>query len=316
MAMHTAQRPPQEMCNEANGFLQEIVPIVNNGNQSPAFTLNMDQTPINHAMNPKDTINRRGTRTINLRTAGGDSRQVTGAVTITASGHQLPSLVVFKGKSIHLDTANTVTNIMVDCCILIAGMPNGTIACREVPTLPAGTIYCLNEKAWFNEQIIHDWIEHVLAPYIATAPPGIIPILFLDQFRVHKMGSIVNAIQALDGRITRHIRWPIGGIMPLPVNGPIAGGSHLPGDNRPSCWQHSNASLVTMIYSCCPCCRGRRCASHDGIVDWAPGLARKAVAARSILIGVGTCATLPSNELVRRGHRFTGVFLGKVACWL
>jgi hypothetical protein len=197
MATHTAQSPPQEMCNKANGFLQEIVPIINNGNQLPPFTLNMDQTPVNHAMNPKDTINRRGTRTINLRTAGGDSRRVTVAITITVSGHQLPLLVVFKGKSIHLDTANTVTNIMVDCCVLIAGMPNGMIARREVPTLPAGSIYCLNEKAWFNEQIMHDWIEHVLAPYLAMAPPGLIPILFLDQFRVHKMGLIVNAIQAL-----------------------------------------------------------------------------------------------------------------------
>jgi hypothetical protein len=42
-----------------------------------------------------------------------------------------------------------------------------------------------------------NWIKHVLAPYIATALPGIIPILFLDQFRVHKMGTIINAIQAL-----------------------------------------------------------------------------------------------------------------------
>jgi hypothetical protein len=71
------------------------------------------------------------------------------------------------------------------------------IACREVLTLPTGSIYCLNEKAWFNEQIMLNWIEHVLAPYVATVPPGIIPILFLDQFRVHKMESIVNAIQAL-----------------------------------------------------------------------------------------------------------------------
>jgi hypothetical protein len=197
MATHTAQRPPQEMCNKAQGFLQEIVPIVNDGNRLFAFTLNIDQTPILHAMNPKDTINRRRTKTINLPTVGGDSRQVTVAITITLFGHQLPSLVVFKGKSIHFFTANTGTNIMVDCCIQTTGMPNGTIVCREVPTLPTGSIYRLNKKAWFNEQIMLDWIKHVLAPYIATAPPGITPILFLDQFRVHKMGLIVNAIQAL-----------------------------------------------------------------------------------------------------------------------
>jgi hypothetical protein len=32
-------------------------------------------------------------------------------------------------------------------------------------------------------------------------PLGIIPILFLDQFRVHKMGLIVNGIQALGVQI-------------------------------------------------------------------------------------------------------------------
>jgi hypothetical protein len=42
MATHTVQRPPEEMCNEAQGFLQEIVPIINNVNPLPAFTLNMD----------------------------------------------------------------------------------------------------------------------------------------------------------------------------------------------------------------------------------------------------------------------------------
>ncbi len=83
---------------------------------------------------------------INLRTAGGDSRQVTVPVTITASGHQLPSLVVFKGKSIYFCTVNTVSNIMVDCCIITAGIPIGTITHREFPTLPVVSIYRLNKK--------------------------------------------------------------------------------------------------------------------------------------------------------------------------
>jgi hypothetical protein len=158
------------------------------GIDPPPSPSTWNQTPVNHAMNPKDTINRRGACTINLHTAGGDSRQVTVAITITAFGHQLPSLVVFKGKSIHCCTANTVSNIMVDCCVLTIGMSNGRIPHREVPTLPVGSIYRLNKKACLNEQIMLDWIEHVLAPYVAMAPPGIIPILFLDQFRVHKMG--------------------------------------------------------------------------------------------------------------------------------
>jgi hypothetical protein len=44
------------MCDEAQGYLDVVVPIINDGIQSPAFTINMDQTPVLHAMNPKDTM--------------------------------------------------------------------------------------------------------------------------------------------------------------------------------------------------------------------------------------------------------------------
>ena len=173
MATHVAQRSPEQVYEEAKGHLEVMVPLVNDINRSPAFTLNMDQTPMWYAMTPKTTIEPRGSRTVNVRTATGDSERVTVAVTITASGHLLPSMVVFKGS------------------------PTGTIARREIPTLPRGLLYRVNAKAWFNEQIMLDWVEHVLAPYVATAPEGIVPILFLDMFKVHMMQSVVQAIQAL-----------------------------------------------------------------------------------------------------------------------
>lgn len=85
--------------------------------------------------------------------------------------------------------------LIVIVCAL--GKKTGVIATKELPTLPAGLIYRVQEKAWFCEDIMLDWVEMVLKPYVAHAPPGIIPILFLDSFQVHKMGSVVNAIQAL-----------------------------------------------------------------------------------------------------------------------
>ena len=78
----------------------------------------------------------------------------------------------------------------------LTGKRTGTIASKELPTLPAGLIYRVQEKAWFTKDIMLEWIEVVLKPYVAE-PPGIVPILFLDSFTVHKMGSVVNAIQAL-----------------------------------------------------------------------------------------------------------------------
>jgi len=99
MSTHTAQRPPEEVVQEALGYLEVLRPIISDSNRSLEFTANMDQTPMWHAMTEKVTIDTVGKRTINVRTSAGDSKRVTVAVTITASGHQLPSMIVFKGKS-------------------------------------------------------------------------------------------------------------------------------------------------------------------------------------------------------------------------
>jgi hypothetical protein len=58
----------------------------------------MDQTPVYQAMDVGRTIDVVGARTVNLRTSANDSQRVTVAVTITASGKQLKSMIVFKGE--------------------------------------------------------------------------------------------------------------------------------------------------------------------------------------------------------------------------
>jgi hypothetical protein len=80
---------------------------------------------------------------------------------------------------------------------LPAGKRGGIIERRELPTFPADAIYKVQPKAWFLEDIMLEWIIEVLAPHVATAPPGIVPLLFLDSFAVHMMGSVVNKIQEL-----------------------------------------------------------------------------------------------------------------------
>jgi hypothetical protein len=79
----------------------------------------------------------------------------------------------------------------------LQGIATGTIARGEILTLPTGLFYKVKDKAWFNKQVMLDWVKLVLAPYIATAPEDIVPILFLDMFKVHLMQSVVSAIQAL-----------------------------------------------------------------------------------------------------------------------
>jgi hypothetical protein len=48
------------------------------------------------------------------------------------------------------------------------------------------------------------WVDEVLAPYVATAPDHVVPLLILDSYRCHMMGSVVQRIQEL-GVEVQHI---------------------------------------------------------------------------------------------------------------
>jgi hypothetical protein len=39
------------------------------------------------------------------------------------------------------------------------------------------------------------WVQTILAPYVATATPVVVPILLLDSFKVHMKASVMTANQ-------------------------------------------------------------------------------------------------------------------------
>ena len=102
VATHKAQREPGKVCAEALAHLEVQVPRANDPSRHQDYVLNMDQTPAYMAMDPRDTIDFVGARTINLRSAANESQRVTVAVTIAASGRRIPSMVVFKGEFIFI----------------------------------------------------------------------------------------------------------------------------------------------------------------------------------------------------------------------
>jgi hypothetical protein len=55
----------------------------------------------------------------------------------------------------------------------------------------------MSKNAWMDETVMNLWIDKVLQPYLETCPKSIVPILFLDSYRCHMMGSIVDKIQKL-----------------------------------------------------------------------------------------------------------------------
>jgi hypothetical protein len=98
MATHKAQCHPSEVEGKALQFLGYIRPILQEQNRDPDYIINMDQTPVFHAMDFCTTIDRVGARTVNLRTSASDSKRVTVAVTVTALGRCVKQMVVFKGE--------------------------------------------------------------------------------------------------------------------------------------------------------------------------------------------------------------------------
>jgi hypothetical protein len=103
----------------------------------------------------------------------GDSHRCTIAFTVTASGKILPPFVVYKGAK------------------------GGRIHTKELPNHPQGNFYTVQMKAWFDKEVMLQWVDTVLAPYAATAPIGIVPILFRDSFQVHMLGTVADAIHKL-----------------------------------------------------------------------------------------------------------------------
>jgi hypothetical protein len=174
IATHTSQKPPEVACEDARSYMRLVRPMLVGRTRDPKFTINMDQTNQFYGSSPKSTINVRGQRTVNMRKGADDSKRCTVALTVTAAGQFLTPYIVYKG------------------------VEGGTIDTRELPTKhPSGAVYTVQKKAWFDERVMLHWVQHVLAPYVATAPVGVIPILFLDSFKVHLLGSVANAIEAL-----------------------------------------------------------------------------------------------------------------------
>ena len=141
-------------------------------------------------MHPKKTLEILGTKTVVIRTSTNDTRRATVALTIAAAGDQLVPMVVYKGTE------------------------NNTIKKRELPNHHPTCIYETQENAWMDERVMLRWVEEVLTPYVALAPPGIIPIILLDSYRCHVMASVVNVIQDLGCEVV-HIPGGCTGLLQL-----------------------------------------------------------------------------------------------------
>ena len=172
---HTAQKHFLETASVAKDFIVMVKQKLEG--RSLDDILNMDQTPIPFSYHSNRTLEVKGTKTIHARSLTTNTKRVTLAATVTASGKMLMPYLIFKGK------------------------PNGRIATREFSMFPSRARYACQEKAWMDEKRMHEWVDVVLKPWKeardANNPSVAPPILILDAYRVHQMGSVVQHIQLL-----------------------------------------------------------------------------------------------------------------------
>ena len=173
---HVSQRAPSEVCQEAKAYVEGMrSSTMQDPCRDPWFILNMDQTPVFFTMTPNTTLEKKGGRTVNIRSYTSTTSRISVALTVTASGDLLRPFLVFKGK------------------------PNGRIDKKELKTFPPEGEYTVQEKAWMDSVVMFRWIETIVKPFLANAivPAGIRPLLLLDSYRCHMMGSVVSAINEL-----------------------------------------------------------------------------------------------------------------------
>ena len=97
---HVSQKSPLLAVSDAIDFVEIVRPFLYGPSRHPKYILNMDQTPVYYSMHEKKTLEKKGAKTVNLRTSKNDSERITVGVTISADGDILPPTVIFKGKCI------------------------------------------------------------------------------------------------------------------------------------------------------------------------------------------------------------------------
>lgn len=151
---HISQTLPKDLELKVSAFHQEVASIFGSSDYPLEFVCNMDETPVFLDLVPNRVVDKKGKKTINVRTTGSEKNRITVTLCCTASGKMLPPFVVFKGK-----TKRTLKKV----------------------SIPHGVVCTTQQKAWMDEARMLEWIEQVWVPYVGKNKA----LLSLDAFSGH-----------------------------------------------------------------------------------------------------------------------------------
>ncbi len=185
LIQHSATHMTQKNFLKAAADAKDLMAMVRDelDGRNPDDVLNMDQMPIVFSYHPNKMLDVKATKTIHTRMSTSDTKHATLMTIVTVSRIMLPPYLIFKGK------------------------PNGHIALHEFLMFPAARTYECQDKAWMDEGRMHEWINIVLRPWEEARdlnqPCMQPPILILDSYCIHQMGSVINRIQLMRGEVSQ-----------------------------------------------------------------------------------------------------------------
>lgn len=203
---HTAQntRHNEEVIDE---FRENIAEVIRMSGVKPENVFNADETNVSYSMPSVYTFAERGSSTVAIK--GAESTQCS-TVMLCCSwmGEKLPSFVVFKG------------------CRSRNGRVRKELESRD--GYPDGVLLSVQSKAWFDEEIMLEWIAKCWVPYVERKKSEFgddVFLLILDQCRTHMTESVRNAfiacntiIEFIPGGYTSRLQ-----VLDMGVNKPFKG---------------------------------------------------------------------------------------------
>jgi len=161
------------------GVIANWVHYVNKQIQMNRYTadciVNYDQTNIYFDISSPFTLEKRGTKSVGMKTTGCSNR-CTVILAVSLSGIKLPVFCIFKGEN--KDGRSRIVREFSD----------------PAQGYPQSIIYCVQAKAWDDSETHMQWIEKVWWPF-CDRQGGNYTYLINDEFKVHLQGKIVRHTQ-------------------------------------------------------------------------------------------------------------------------
>ena len=147
-----AQKLPAALEEKMSKFHSAVQEAVKK-NQYPLELIgNMDETPMYFDMASNTTIEKKGTKSVSIRTTGAEKRHLTVVLAASADGSMLPPFVIFKGK-------RKLKNLSV----------------------PKGWVVTVQQKGWMDADLMKQWIQEIWLKYTGRKNA----LLVMDSFSAH-----------------------------------------------------------------------------------------------------------------------------------